>query len=201
MAIGGWNPDAAGKLLDDFEANLARRRGEGTEQLLRVPIRLFRQCVRAYICKVVDLAAMGCRATIENAGYAILTHRRTSPHGWAKIPAGEPDRSALYTPDEWMELVPLGGIIRQLRNRGILRTDLAEMAFAIKEHGDAVAHFEAQSDRAFMREMGKSHSQPYVTAPPYVDEAGVLLDLQRTANILLELVSWDIAEGQKLAGR
>ncbi|MCI4332070.1 MAG: hypothetical protein L3K19_09560, partial [Thermoplasmata archaeon] len=174
-------------------------RGEGTEPLLSVAIRLFRQSIRAYIGKAVDLAAMGCRATIENGGYAVLTHRRTGPSGWTKIPPGDPDRPSLYTLDEWEGLVAFGWIIRQLRDRNVLDSALVEASFVVKDHGDGVAHFEARSDRSTFRELAKQHTTPWVAPPVAGDEAGIFIDLRTTARILLDLVSWDVAEGRKLA--
>ncbi len=198
MAASGWDPDSAARLLEQFEEELARRRGEGTEPLLRVAIRLFRQSIRAYIGGAVDLAAMGCRATIENAGYAVLTHRRTGPSSWTKIPPGDPDRPSLYTLDEWEGLVAFGWIIRQLRDRKVLDTPLVEASFVVKEHGDGVAHFEARSDRSMFRELTKQHTTPWVAPPVAGDEAGILIDLGTTARVLLDLVSWGVAEGRRL---
>ncbi|MCI4330249.1 MAG: hypothetical protein L3K19_00160 [Thermoplasmata archaeon] len=198
VAVAGWDPDSAARLLEYFEEELARRRGEGTEPLLRVAIRLFRQSIRAYIGKAVDLAAMGCRATIENAGYAVLTHRRTGPSGRSKIPPGDPDRPSLYTLDEWEGVVAFGWIIRELRDRKVLDSALVEASFVVKDHGDGVAHFEARSDRTMFREFAKQHTAPWVAPSVAGDEAGILIDLGTTARVLLDLVSWDIAEGRRM---
>jgi hypothetical protein len=88
---GAWDPIAAQALLDSFEVELKVAGGDGTDQLLGNPIKLFRQCVYAYIHKAVNLASLGCRVTLENAGYRLLTHRRSSTHAWIKIPPGDPD--------------------------------------------------------------------------------------------------------------
>jgi hypothetical protein len=195
----GWDPESATRLLEGFEADLVRVESKSSEILFQVSIRLFRQSVRAYVAKAVDLAAMGCRATVENAGYALLTHRRTSAGGWALIPPGEPGRSSLYTLEEWQRMIAYSWIIRQLRDRRILSDELVAAAFVIKDHGDAAAHFGAQSDRSRFREMGQGRTTPWISQPVSADEAGVLADLKATSRILLELFRWDAAEGNRFA--
>ncbi|MCI4348355.1 MAG: hypothetical protein L3J97_07055, partial [Thermoplasmata archaeon] len=113
-----WDPSAADEVLNSFEAELKVVGGEGTEQLLGNPIKLFRQSVKAYVHHAINLSSLGCRATLENAGYSLLTHRRTSSHGWSKIPPGEPGRPQMYTLEEWMNPdLGVTGVLKQLRKR------------------------------------------------------------------------------------
>jgi hypothetical protein len=193
---GGWDPVAAEKLLAEFEAELVRRGQEGTDQLFGNPIKLFRQSVRAYVHKAVNLASLGCRVTLENAGYSLLTHRRSNTHGWKKIPPGEEGRSSMYTIDEWMN-PDLGfkWVLQQLRDREILDHELVKAAFRIKEHGDGVAHYAAKQDRAWFKELAKEHRESWTTPPVVGNEAEVLEDLRSTSEILLTLIARDIHDG------
>ena len=196
MEIGGWDPDAASVLLAEFERDLEAITGPGTGTIFKTAILLYRQSVRAYNAKAVDLSAMGCRAVIENGAYALLTHRRKGPTTHERVPYGDPDRPAMFASTEWEPYVSLDALIRALRDRGVIPGPVLSGTFLAKDHGDGVAHFEARRDRENYRELAKRHTQPYVVTAPATDEAGVLVDLRVTREILTLMIKWDIDQGK-----
>jgi hypothetical protein len=101
--------------------------------------------------------------------------------------------------EEWQATIAYPWIVRQLRDRQSLSEELVAAAFVIKDHGDAVAHFGAQSEKSRFREMSQGRTTPWISQPVSADDAGVLVDLRSTSRILLELLRWDTAEGKRSA--
>jgi hypothetical protein len=191
VSIGGWDPDAAGKLLQEFESDLEKVRARDSEILFGPAYRLLRQSVAAYRAEAVALAALGLRAAIENGGYWALTHRRHGPGGWGLVPLGKPDGQQKFRNEDWEAKRSLEWMIDALERRGVLGRPLASSARVIKDHGAGIAHYAHRKDRATYREMGKPHSQPYQLPSPEASPGEVLEDIRATARILLRLTERD----------
>lgn len=192
MASEQGTPARAAPILAEFEANLKTVSGEGTTALFGPAFSMFRQSVRAYDAGSLELAAIGCRASVESSGYLLLTRNRDGTHGWRiqhpRDLAGSIRR------------VSLREIIDGLSAEGYLNGDLLSAAIRIQQHGIAVAHYVAVNDRKEDERIRRMLSGDHPGGSLVIEDVAplpleILQDLRSAAAILLHLVRTDLAAG------
>jgi hypothetical protein len=168
-----------------LQAERRKLKAPGWHSLIEDGINLFHQTTRVYDSGCFELAAIGCRASIESGCYHFLTRREVSDAVWLidhpkKLNGG-------------IRRVDFPEIVDAMRVRRILSASQLASMKRIKEHGDLIAHFAARMDRveeAFARKLRSGKVSPDEKAQGY--ERGlapleVLEDVRDAAVILLAL--------------
>lgn len=149
-------------------------------------VSLFQQSIRAYDAGSFDLAALGCRATLESACYLFLTRRWVSAGVWAVNPPrnmGGDVRRVEF--DEIKSAIEKLGIL----NRGQLHS-----VKRIQTHGNLIAHYASKTDkqeesfvRVLLRKGFENVSEIDKEMEVGLSPLEVLEDLEDTGVILIEL--------------
>jgi hypothetical protein len=189
MIASAWQPERAVELLAEFEKVRESTLGRNYDPLFKPPMELFRQAVWAYSAKAVALAALGCRAAIENAGFLFLTHRPTGTGGWNVEPPQAKGDPPLFKPDAFEPQTNLSWMIKELGSRKVLGPEMIASARLIKEHGDAIAHYAEITFRPRYRELRRPHTAPWTEQSVEADAREVLEDIEATGQIVLHLAA------------
>lgn len=190
-------PASAWPLLDEFETSLRAVAGEGTDQLFGPSFELLRQTARAYDeAKAIALAAIGCRAALENAAFSLLAYEWVNGHGrrqyWGTDERGRIRNDLPRGRKARAQALRLREMLQILESRGVLQGDLLEAAKRIKAHGDQVAHYSESQDRRTKRAVLAARDPVEIeSVEPTAPE--VLNDFRDTGRILLAFVLCDQA--------